>query len=60
MCSGEGTETFEEWLARMNATGTRVLKRSVDWVADGHGHLLDPQKDELDDVAKRRVAERAR
>lgn len=54
MCKGESRETFAEWEARMDATGTRAPKGPhVDWVVDGHGHLLDPTKDVMDEVAQR-------
>jgi hypothetical protein len=61
MCNGEQNETFAEWEARMDASGAKAPKGpAVDWVIDGHGHWVDPAKDVMDDVAKRRVAERER
>lgn len=53
----DGQESFADWLARMEATGTRAPKGpAVEWVVNHSGHLLDASKDELDDVAKRMLA----
>lgn len=55
----DGQESFKDWLARMDATMTSAPKGpDVDWVVDGHGHLLDPSKDVLDVVAQNRLAAR--
>ena len=54
MCSGRKDGTLDQWLARMNETPL-PQKRPVwvEWVMDGHGHLLDPKVDQLDEAAQR-------
>lgn len=54
MCSN-----LDQWLVHMDATKTPKAKGTkVDWVVDGHGHLLDPETDKLDDTAQRMLARR--
>lgn len=53
------SETLEAWLARMAETNTRPPRGPyVEYVVDGHGHLLDPDKDPLDPVAQRMLEQR--
>jgi hypothetical protein len=50
-------ETLDQWLTRMDRAKpvSKNRQAKVNWVVDGHGKLLDPDKDVLDDVAMRQL-----